>query len=441
MNRVLRHTLGSPVVGYPLAVAVPVAVAWAIDTGAAGGLAPQLAVSVGMGALLLLVVTLVLPSRVRTLVSAFGIETVLRAHRVVAVSAVVLVAAHVVLVVATDPRGVSILDLRDTTYAAWAATVSTLGLAGVVVLALRRRRRRPRYEGWRMLHVLLAVTVLTTAWLHVWWLDGLEGRAVVLAVYVVLTVATAAVLLRRWVWLPMRAHRRTYVVEGVRPEAGDVVTVAVKAHGHNGLPFEAGQFAWLKIGASPYVFEEHPFTIASTAEAPHLKQFTIKALGDFSELVAGLRPGRHVYLDGPYGSFTIEGLKASEGFVMIAGGVGLTPMMSMLRTLSDRGDPRHHYLFVGARTVDDLMLRDEVRRLCLRLHVTVTEVLEDPGPGWRGETGRIDAALLRRRLPHHARRHDYFLCDPPVMVAAVGHDLRDLGVPVNRIHTEQFEVV
>jgi ferredoxin-NADP reductase len=77
------------------------------------------------------------------------------------------------------------------------------------------------------------------------------------------------------------------------------------------------------------------------AEHPDAKEFTIKALGDFTELLIGLRPGRRVYLDGPHGQFTIDGVRSS-GFVFIAGGVGITPMMSILRTLADRGDWAHH---------------------------------------------------------------------------------------------------
>jgi predicted ferric reductase len=118
------------------------------------------------------------------------------------------------------------------------------------------------------------------------------------------------------------------------------------ARGHQGIEFEAGQFAWLKLGGSPFVFEEHPFTIASTATEPWCKEFTIKAMGDFSELVAGLRPGRRVYLDGLHGRFTLSAPPAT-GFVLLAGGVGVTPMLSMLRTMADENDPRPALLVVG----------------------------------------------------------------------------------------------
>ena len=124
------------------------------------------------------------------------------------------------------------------------------------------------------------------------------------------------------------------------------------ARGHQGVPFEAGQFAWLKFGGSPFVFEEHPFTIASTATEPWRKEFTIKALGDFTELMSAMRPGRRVYLDGPHGRFTFAHVAGGDGFVFLAGGVGITPMLSMLRTLAANHDPRPALLVVGGRTVD-----------------------------------------------------------------------------------------
>ena len=422
-----------------LAIVAPLAFAW--PGLATGDPVARLATATGVLALSLLAIALVLPARVHALVASFGIEKILLSHRRIAVCALVLVGAHLVLVVLSDPRGLSILDLRNTTDPAWAATLSTLALALAVFLAVRRRRRQVRYEGWRLMHVYLAGAVFLGTALHVWWLDHLVTLPWFGASFALLVVAVVGLAARRWVWLPLRARRRSYVVEEIRPAAGDAITVVVRAHGHDGLAFRAGQFAWLKVGSSSFVFEEHPFTICSTAEEPHRKEFTIKALGDFTELLRGLRPGRRVYLDGPYGRFTMEGLEHSAGFVLVAGGVGVTPMISMLRTLADRQDKRHHTLIVGARTVDDIVMRPEIEELRGRLDLEVTEVVDSPPPGWRGEAGRIDRSCLERHLPRHRRHYDYFLCGPPPMVAAVGHELREQGVPVRRIHTEQFASV
>lgn len=400
------------------------------------------AVNTGLVAFSLLVTAFVLMARVPSLLGCFGVERILRIHRVVAVLGVILVVLHVAFVLVTDPRGLTIFDFAHTAWAARAAIVSTVALAALVGLALRRRRRQPRYEGWRLLHIILAGTVFVAAWLHVWWLHHLAAYLVLAAWFAGMGLLVVGVTVRRWLWLPLKARRRSYVVERVTESAGDAVTLEVRADEHAGLPFRPGQFAWLKIGSSCFVFEEHPFTIASTAEAPHRKQFTIKALGDFTELVRGVRPGRRVFLDGPYGQMTIDGLDGARGFVFIAGGIGVTPMLSMLRTLADRGDHRRHLLLVGARSEREVVLRPEIEELRRRLRLTVVYVLAEPPDGWRGERGRIGGGLLDRWVPTRApERHDYFVCGPPAMVVDVGESLMTLGIPARRIHTERFEVV
>jgi predicted ferric reductase len=407
------------------------------------GLSPgeAIALSSGLVGFSALVVAVVLPARLPRLIATFGIETILTVHRLIALIAVLMVVLHLVAVLIVDPRGFRILDLPGTTWAARAAVTSTIALILLVALAVRRPRRQPRYEGWRLVHNGLVAVVVTTAWLHVWWLRHLIAHRIVAVWFIGSGLLLVALAARRWLWLPIRSRRYAYVVAEVRPVPGDGITLVIRAEGHDGLPFEAGQFAWLKIGSTPFVFEEHPFSIASTAEQPELMEFTIKALGDFTELLSALRPGRRVFLDGPYGGFTIEGHDAAPGFVLIAAGVGITPLLSMLRTLADRGDRRRHRLFVAARTEDQLMLRPEIAELRTRLNLKVVEVISDPGPQWTGERGRIDAALLERFLPRRPYRLHYFICGPPSMEVAISQDLAGLDVPLRRIHTERFGAV
>ncbi|MGW6194609.1 ferredoxin reductase family protein [Kribbella sp. NPDC055110] len=426
---------------YLAVLLIPLFLTWGVieppDT-TPGGAVELSAGLVGFSAL---VVAVVLPARLSWLIASFGIETVLAIHRLIALIAVVLVLVHFVAVLVVDPRGLSILDLAHTTWAARAAVASTCALLLIVVLALRRPARQPRYEGWRLVHNGLVAIVLVTAWLHVWLLRHLVSHALAAAWFVASGVLVAGLAARRWIWLPMRARKLAYVVVSVRAVAGDGVTLVIHADGHHGLPFEAGQFVWLKIGSTPFVFEEHPFSIASTAEHPERMEFTIKALGDFTELVGALRPGRRVFLDGPYGGFTMDGLNDAAGLVFIAAGVGITPLLSMLRTLADRADERRVWLIMSARTQHDLMLRPEVEQVRQRLNLKVIEVIGRPEPGWSGETGRINRDLLRRNLPRRPHRLHYFICGPTAMVTAVSHDLAVLGIPLRRIHTERFGTV
>ena len=389
----------------------------------------------------LLVATVVLPSRLRAITSHLGVERILRQHRLLAVVAALLVVGHVVFVLLHDPEGVGVLDLRDAPPRVWAASVATVALLVQVGLALSRRFRAPRYEGWRLAHVVLANVVMATAALHVLWLKDLTAYGPARWWLLALGAVMVGVTAYRWGWRPLRAQRRAYVVDEVRGGPGATL-VSLHAQGHGGIPFRPGQFAWLKVGASPFVFEEHPFTIASTATEPWRKEFAVKPLGDFTRDLATLVPGQRVWLDGPHGAFTLDGLHSSA-FVFVAGGVGVTPMLSMLRTMAARGDRRPAVLVVAGRTADDLLHRADHEHLDARLDLSVVEVLEEPPQDWRGEVGWLTEAILRGALPvwRSAGRVDWFVCGPGPMVAATVHMLQELEVRPSRIHTELFDVV
>ena len=424
------------------ALVVPLWALWSAPDGAHQGPLRVVSLVAALAAASLLVLTFVLPSRFRPVTGYLGVERLLRNHRALALAAVTLVAVHVGVVIVRPGPGMAVLDLRSAPPRVWAALIATAGLVGIVVLGMSRRRRRPRYEGWRLVHVLLAHVVLLATALHVLWLGDLTRFSSARLWFQTLAVLLVLAFLHRWVWRPLRSYRNRYVVDEVRHVSPTATTLVLHAAGHPGVAFRPGQFAWLKIGTSPYVFEEHPFTIASAATEPWRKEFTIKGMGDFSELIAGLRPGRSVFIDGPHGSFTLDGLR-SDRFVLIAGGVGITPMLSMIRTLADRGDERPVLLVVAGRTADDLLHRADGEHLGDRLDLHVVEILEEPPEAWDGEVGRFTATVLERALPRRRTKEvvDYFVCGPGPMVAAATEIIGDRGVPSRRIHTELFDVV
>ncbi|MEO5981550.1 MAG: ferric reductase-like transmembrane domain-containing protein, partial [Pedococcus sp.] len=363
------------------------------------GILRVLSLAAGLAATSLLAAVFVLPSRLRSFTSHLGLERLMRQHRALALLAVLLVLAHVGFVLANSHQGLAVFDLRVAPPRVWAACVAALALLVMVGLAVTRRSRSPRYEGWRLAHVLLANTVMVATALHMVWQRDLTRYGQGRLWFAGLGVVMVAVTVYRWVWRPLHARRHSYVVHQVVHGLG-AVSVVLHAYGHTGVPFRPGQFAWLKIGASPFGFEEHPFTIASTATQPWRKEFAIRPLGDFADSLAGLRPGRRVYLDGPHGNFTLDGLRSSA-FVFIAGGVGVTPMLSMLRTMAERGDRRRAVLIVAGRTADTLLHRADHEHLDARLDLHVVEILEEPPQDWRGEVGWLTEAVLGAAIPQH----------------------------------------
>jgi predicted ferric reductase len=416
-------------------------------TGDASSLLSQLSVGMGLLATSLLVCAVVLPSRVRSLTRTLGIDGVLGIHRFVGLAVTLLVGLHVVLVLAAKPANVALFDVLHAPNRARAAVGATVALGALVALTLLRRRLQQRYEVWRWVHLALAGSVLVLSALHIWWLNHLVRDTAMRALFIVLAVAALGVLGYRWLWLPVFGPRREYVVRELRPETSTVSTLVLEPRrdrrqcGYRTLAFAPGQFAWIRLNPSIGA-QEHPFTIASSAHVGLWTEFTIRHTGDFTNELRQLRPGSPVWVDGPHGAFTLD-LRRCTGLVMIAGGVGITPMMSMLRTLAHRRDRRPHRLVVVARTLDDLLFRAELSELQQRLDLTVIELLRAPPPSWTGASGAVDEELLTALLPGAFRRNqlDYYLCGPPAMVTDVLTVLDGLDVPPPRIHTEQFDLV
>jgi predicted ferric reductase len=239
---------------------------------------------------------------------------------------------------------------------------------------------------------------------------------------------------------PWILRRRPYELKELIEERGDSWTLVVEPVGHEGLRFMPGQFAWLTIGTSPFAIREHPFAIASSAESPQRLHFTIKEMGDFTSTIGRLSPGESVYVDGPYGSFSVDRHEAS-GYVFIAGGIGITPVMSMLRTLADRGDKRPVVLFYGNATWNSVVFREEFESLVQRLNLQVVHVLEQAQEGYEGETGFITSELLDRYLPEDRLALEYFVCGPTPMLDGLEHALQRIDVPLPRIHARRHEMV
>ncbi len=127
--------------------------------------------------------------------------------------------------------------------------------------------------------------------------------------------------------------------------------------------------------------------------------------------------------------------------MFVAGGVGITPVMSMLRTLADRGDDRPHLLVYGAGRWEDVTFREELDALRARLDLRIVYVLSEAPPDWQGARGRITAELLAAHLPDDKAAYLYFVCGPPAMMDAVERSLLHAGVPWPSIYTERFNLV
>jgi predicted ferric reductase len=395
-------------------------------------------VALGFVGLALMGVEFALVARVKTVAEPFGTDALVDFHRQIGYAGLAFVLIHVAL--SAEWRQVTSFTPAQTPSRVWFGAVAAAALVVLVATSVWRRQLRLSYEVWQTLHAVLAVIAVVAALVHVllvnYYVDTVWKQ-------VLWSLMTAAFLwLLVWVRLlrPLQIRRRPWTIERIRPERDRTTVLTLRPAGHDGLRFEPGQFAWITVGRSPFSVTSHPFSLCSSAETNGSVEVAIKAAGDFTSSVATVKPGTEVYLDGPHGVFSIDQYEGA-GFCLIAGGVGIAPALSMLETLADRRDVRPVILFAGNRERDSIIFRERLDELTARLNVKVVHVLEEPPPGWPGETGYLDADILARHLPVGYQRFQFFACGPNPMLDAVETALVQIGTPADRIHTERFDWV
>jgi predicted ferric reductase len=255
-----------------------------------------------------------------------------------------------------------------------------------------------------------------------------------------LTIFWIGLLLYVRIFKPLFMLRRPYWVVEVRRERGDTSTLEMHPDGHLGFRFKPGQFGWLTVWGSPFKITGHPFSFSSSAAAADGRiEMSIRNLGDLTSKIHKVSVGQRVHVDGPYGAFTIG--NPADMHVLIAGGVGITPMMSIIRTLADQGDKRPVILLYGSKDWDSITFREELEALRARLNLTIVHVQEKPPSGWTGENGFITAEVFKRHLPQPYANHEYFICGPNVMMDAIESALGEMNVPISKYHSERYSFV
>jgi predicted ferric reductase len=400
----------------------------------------EFSVALGFVGLTQIGLQFLLIARFKRVTAPYGIDIILRYHRQIAMVAVGAILLHPLIIVIDNPARLKLLNPFAGNWASRFGLLSLLVLLVAVVSSVFRERLRLNYELWRLLHLGLGVSAIVFAQLHASMAGLYINTTWKQAIWIVMAAFMVGLVLYLRVWKPIRQHAFSWSVAEVRAERGDTHTLVLEPVGHGGLVFEPGQFAWIKLAGSAFTLEEHPFSFASSAEQRDRVEFGIKALGDFSSAIADVAPGTRAYVDGPHGAFTIDRYPAA-GYVLFAGGVGITPFMSILRTMADRRDPRPVTLFYADKTWEDVAYREELAALQERLDLDVVYVLEEPPEDWDGEEGFITPELLAERLPDDDFARDYMICGPPPMMDAVNDALLERDVPHARIQLERFDLV
>jgi len=392
-------------------------------------------VALGFVGLAMMGLEFALVARFEPLAAPFGQDALLQFHRQIGYVGLAFVLTHVALSAKWDQ--LTFGNAIAAPALVWFGMAAALAVTALVATSAWRRQLRLPYEWWHAAHTVLAVVAVAGALGHVFFVDDYVSTLWKQILWGFMSTAFVALLV--WVRVIKPRGMRPWRLEQIGAERGNTTTLSLRPPDGLGFRFEPGQFAWFALGRSPYSITQHPFSFSSSAERDGV-EIAVRALGDFTSRVHELEPGTTVYVDGPHGVFSID-QDEGPGFGFIAGGVGVTGLLSMLRTMADRGDVRPAVLVYANGEWDAVAFREELERLERRMNLTVVHVLERPPANWTGETGYVTSELLSRRLPPGYPRFQFFICGPDPMMDAAEAALIGLGVPPERVHTERFDMV
>jgi predicted ferric reductase len=201
-----------------------------------------------------------------------------------------------------------------------------------------------------------------------------------------------------------------------------------------------GQFSFLTFFSKQISKEEHPFSISSAPKKNDSLEFVVRTTGDWTNKLNNLKPRDRVLMDGPFGLFNNLQLPAEKEIVMIAGGIGITPMLSMLRYMAEHNAQRKITLIWSNQTRKHIILPDEFQNLAVQLKSLRMVHVLTRDPEFNGEKGRLDRSKLKRLLSDCSRSAAIFVCGPDQMMKEVRRSLVSLRFPRRFIFMEKFNL-
>jgi len=393
-----------------------------------------------------------LSGKVKLLSKVLGIDWILQVHQLFARTALVFLLIHPFMytlpsqpVWMTHPSHQDFLHLTLAT--GLTGMLSLFALICLVGLAITRKSSEISHEAWRLSHVILALIIATVGFFHT--IDaGRYAQEFWMRAYWQLMLGLALLsLFWTYVVKPFIQSKNACEVISIKQVSMGIWELVLKQATTKNMNYQAGQFAWLKIGNSSPM-PENPFSIASCSHQNSSDiSFLIKNVGDFTHQISQLQVGQKVFVDGPYGNFGVEAFSTkNDELIMIAGGVGIAPMISVLRQIERDQNTKFLnkkiILIYGNRVIEQAINLKEMVSLESFKNLEVIQLVSEPTKEWQGLTGALDISTLKgilRSQQINPKTAQFLICGPAEMIDSVETSLDQLGAPLAHIASEKFQ--
>lgn len=373
-------------------------------------------------------------ARVPVIERGVGHDRLVSWHRKLGPIALILIALHVALIIAGYASSEAISYLSET----W-SLLSTYrwilpAFAGFILMMMagiaswRVARRRMSYETWWVTHLYLylaialaymhAITIGQAFVTHAW------ARWIWIALYV---ITFGALIVYRIIKPFAMSTRHDLKVHSVERESVDTYSVWITGKNISDIGARGGQFFGWRFLTPNHWWQSHPYSLSAGPDKKYLR-ITVKDLGDHSRSLSDLKPGTRVIAEGPYGIFTADA-RSGDHVVLVAGGVGITPIRALLDELPKqvRVD-----LLYRAPKPEALVLHDELDAIAASRPNTRVRYLVGNRRSYP-----INAKSMTHLIPDFSTA-DVYTCGPAELVASVRFAAEVVGIPDDRIHDEAF---
>jgi predicted ferric reductase len=411
---------------------------------------PRYVISMMLGvfAFMWLVNQIILSSRPRFLERYFGMDRLYRFHSLMAVISVLLAFTH--FIIKRFLFGIiSITGFIALMVFIFGGLFSLIFLEDSVLLRIRgvmafrawvRKTFHLSRVGVVLLHNILILALITLL-VHIMTTSGSLYASPFLKIFypTYFGMGILFYLYHKFI-KPMLLRKNFWRVKEVTPESPGITTIHIQPEDGRVFAYQPGQFIFLTLLQQGLEKEPHPFSLSSSPERKDMISITIKNAGDFTSKIDQLQPGAIALVEGPFGIFSYTHLRSGCELVFLAGGIGITPFLSMLRTLQRCEPQRKVTLIWAARLKSDLFAAQELDAMYASMPDFHWEGVLSEEVEWEGEKGLLDYDHLERLIgkPLSAKEIEIFLCGPPRMMNLCLHGLKKLGYRRNQIHYERF---
>ena len=239
---------------------------------------------------------------------------------------------------------------------------------------------------------------------------------------------------------PVRLQNNQYIVTDVIKENDTVWTIKMQPTKRQLKKYLPGQFAFFSFKSEKQKFQEHPFTISSSPDDNYLS-ITVKELGDFTKTVAQLNVNDPVLVEGPFGRLSYIVHPDELETVFIVGGIGITPIISMLKYMSAHDPNRKVLLIWGMNTMADQVAKETFKEIAAKMKNLIIAPVISKDDTYDGEKGFIDQAMIQKLVDKASIDQSvvgYYICGPSILMDHIREDLLAIGVNQKRVHFEKF---